>query len=188
MKRCLEDDPKGAVKGLQRIASLAEGISLSDEGSTTERDWLDQEGVNLWNISSLVRSQCQANDKKKHTGSEKDDGELVGALRWAAFRLVEAGLEPRPGIESLLHILQLASKTGATLSENGRNDLAGSVLTSAAKFEELLRNADDPEGTHRQARACAIVVYFSARMEAASKEGNRTVAEFMAQKMTGDEQ
>ncbi|KAF8919157.1 hypothetical protein CPB85DRAFT_1429788 [Mucidula mucida] len=150
-------------------------------------------GVNLWNISSLIRSQGQANDKKKHTGSEKDDGELVGALRLAAFRLVEAGLEPRPGIESLLHVLQLASKTGATLSaefnpENGRNDLAGSVLTSAARFEELLRNADDPEGTHRQARACAIIVYFSARMEAAFKEGNHTVAEFMAQKITGDEQ
>ncbi len=36
-------------------------------------------GVNLWNISSLIRSQGQANDKKQHTGSEKDDGELVGA-------------------------------------------------------------------------------------------------------------
>ncbi|KAF9029885.1 SPO22-domain-containing protein [Hymenopellis radicata] len=125
---------------------------------------------------------------KKRKNGGNDGLQSIKVCSFGCLRLVEAGLEPRPGIESLLHVLQLASKTGATLSENGRNDLAGSVLTSAAKFEELLRNADDPEGTHRQARACAIVVYFSARMEAASKEGNYTVAEFMAQKITGDEQ
>lgn len=61
--------------------------------------------------------------------------------------------------------------------------MAGSVLTSAAKaslfflchfvadlispqFEESLRNADDPDGLHRQAKACATIVYFSCRMEA----------------------
>ncbi|KAF8919136.1 hypothetical protein CPB85DRAFT_1429768 [Mucidula mucida] len=169
-KRCLEGDPKGAVKGLQRIASLAQSISFSDDGSTAERDWLDQEGVNLWNISSLIRSQGQANDKKQHTGSEKDDGELVGALRLAAFRLVEAGLEPRPASRGVLY------------------DAHGLLLSQVCLFEELLRNADDPEETHRQARACAIVVYFSARMESAFKEGNHTVAEFMGQKITGDEQ
>ncbi len=47
-KRCLEDDPKGAVKGLQRIASLSESISLSEDGSTAERDWLDQEGLRVY--------------------------------------------------------------------------------------------------------------------------------------------
>ncbi len=47
-KRCLEGDPKGAVKGLQRIASLAQSISFSDDGSTAERDWLDQEGLRVY--------------------------------------------------------------------------------------------------------------------------------------------
>lgn len=62
-------------------------------------------GVNLWNISGLIRK------------TSEDDGRLlVAALRHAAFRLIEAGLEMKPGIESLLHVLQLASKTGATLS------------------------------------------------------------------------
>ncbi|KAK0446558.1 uncharacterized protein EV420DRAFT_1313772 [Desarmillaria tabescens] len=196
------DDPKAAVrptlvKNLHRVASLAESFTEQRPRASKDcaelADGLDQEGVNLWNISSLVR-KCP-----------EDDGRaVVVALRLAAFRLVEAGLEPKPGIEcvypgcfpccvaypllALLHVLQMASKTGATLSELGNNDMAGSVLTSAAKFEELLRNAPDPDGTHRQARARAIVVYFSSRMEAAWKEGNHTVADFMSSKITDDDQ
>lgn len=88
-----------------------------------------------------------------------------------------------------------------TPSEVGNNVVAGCVLTSAAKvinvtdplstpdvrlqFEELLRNAGDPDGTHQQSIACATIVYHSSRMEAAWKEGNYTVAEFMSKKITG---
>ncbi|KAJ7461286.1 hypothetical protein B0H11DRAFT_119781 [Mycena galericulata] len=189
------------IEKLRHVASLAE--SFTEQRPKSNKSWLqlsdelDQEGVNLWNISGLVQ-------KTPH-----DEGRLlVGALRLAAFRLIEAGLELKPGIESvylaqfdsilcflivnlnqaLVHVLQLASKTGATLAEAGSGDVAGSVLTSAARFEELLRNAEDPDGTHRVDRACATIVYFSSRMEAAWKEGNHSVAAFMSQKITDDEQ
>lgn len=103
-------------------------------------------------------------------------------------------------------------------SEIGNNVVAGCVLTSAAKvinvtdplstpdvrlqFEELFRNAGDPDGTHQQSIACATIVYHASRMEAvcyspftrrsrdntlisqAWKEGNYTVAEFMSKKIT----
>ncbi|KAF8060777.1 meiosis protein SPO22/ZIP4 like-domain-containing protein, partial [Lyophyllum atratum] len=174
---------------LHQVASLAESFSEQRPRSNNKTwihlaDSLDQEGVNLWNISGLMRK------------TPEDDGLLVAALRLAAFRLIEAGLEMKPGIESsfyrtcqcLLHVLQLASKTGATISEVGRHDLAARVLTSAAKYEELLRNADDPDGGHRSAVACGAVIYFSSRMEAAWKENNCTVADFMSQKITDDDQ
>ncbi|KAJ7223591.1 meiosis protein SPO22/ZIP4 like-domain-containing protein [Mycena pura] len=166
------------IEKLRQVASLAE--SFAEQRPQSNKDWLqladqlDQEGVNLWNISGLVQ-------KTPHD-------ELVAALRLAAFRLIEAALESKPGIETLVHVLQLASKTGATLSDSGNGDVAGSVLASAARFEELLRNAEDAEGTHRADRACATIVYFSARMEAAWKEGNHSVAAWMAQKITDDEQ
>ncbi|KAJ6505845.1 meiosis protein SPO22/ZIP4 like-domain-containing protein [Mycena vitilis] len=169
------------IEKLRQVASLAE--SFTEQRPKSNKSWLqlsdelDQEGVNLWNISGLVQ-------KTPH-----DDGlVLVAALRLAAFRLIEAGLELKPGIETLVHVLQLASKTGATLSEAGNGDVAGSVLASAARFEELLRNAEDADGAHRVDRACATVVYFSSRMEAAWKEGNHSVAAFMSQKITDDEQ
>lgn len=96
----------------------------------------------------------------------------VYLVRHAAFRLIEAGLEPRPTIDSLLHVLQIASKTGATLAETGRSDKAGVVLSSAAKWEELVRTAKDGEkageGIEKK-KAGASVVYLSCRMDAVSR-------------------
>ncbi|KAJ6505545.1 hypothetical protein C8R45DRAFT_1209240 [Mycena sanguinolenta] len=182
------------IEKLRQVGSLAE--SFTEQRPKSNKNWLqlsdelDQEGVNLWNISGLVQK------------SPDDEGrKLVAALRLAAFRLIEAGIESKPGIETLIHVLQLASKTGATLSETGNGDVAGSVLASAARFEELLRNAEDADGAHRVDRASATIVYFSSRMEAvrvlltprfarrttfqAWKEGNQSVAAFMSQKITG---
>lgn len=166
-------------------------------------------------------------------------------VRLAGFRLIEAGLSENLDVDcqpsltmccgleteimaravraGLVHMVQLASKTGATLagkvfliprnsshspvshscdphhsspfwiilcSDNGKFELASSVLTSAAKvrlvsgiwalsccpfcmlwlfqFEQSLRNADDPKNLHQQSIAQATVVYYCSRMEAVS--------------------
>ncbi|KAJ3996387.1 meiosis protein SPO22/ZIP4 like-domain-containing protein [Lentinula boryana] len=164
------------IEKLGRISALAESFTdgrlKTDRDCTDLCDTLDQEGVTLWNISGLVSKYPD------------DDGRaMTGALRLAAFRLVEAGLEGKPGLETLIHVLGLASKTGATLSALGQYDVAASVLTSAAKYEELMRVEDDPDGTYRHSKTCVRTVYFSCRMESAWQEGNFTVAEFMAQKL-----
>ncbi|KAJ3982962.1 meiosis protein SPO22/ZIP4 like-domain-containing protein [Lentinula detonsa] len=164
------------IENLGRISALAESFTdgrlKADRDCTDLCDTLDQEGVTLWNISGLVSKYPD------------DDGRaMTGALRLAAFRLVEAGLEGKPGLETLIHVLGLASKTGATLSALGQYDVAASVLTSAAKYEEMMRVEDDPDGTYRHSKTCVRTVYFSCRMESAWQEGNCTVAEFMAQKL-----
>ncbi|KAG0701956.1 meiosis protein SPO22/ZIP4 like-domain-containing protein [Suillus ampliporus] len=175
----LKDGPnkdETVTKDLHKIASLAQAFSeqrLKSSKKSQLSDFLDQEGVNLWNASGVVRQ-----------GSAPDSRAVVAALRLAGFRLMEAGLEPKPDIEALLHILQIASKAGATLSEFGHNDTASSVLGCAAKYEEALRNIDDPSGTNQQAKACVTAVYLSTRMEAAWREGNEGLAAFMADKIT----
>ncbi|KAI9566962.1 meiosis protein SPO22/ZIP4 like-domain-containing protein [Boletus coccyginus] len=191
------------VKDLDHITSLAQSFSeqrpKSDKKSHLA-DALDQEGVNLWNASGLFR-QC----------SDDSCRPIIAALRLAGFRLMEAGLEAQPTIEvcaplyppitALLHMLQIACKTGITLSAAGNNESAACVLACAAKvhyffhcvplgshccvqYEEALRNVDDPEGQHLHARARVTIVYFSSRMEAAWKENNEGLATFMADKIT----
>ncbi|KAI0248099.1 hypothetical protein BJV78DRAFT_1132012, partial [Lactifluus subvellereus] len=123
-------------------------------------------------------------------------------VRLAGFRLIEAGLPENldvdcqpsffsvfavwtlSGLLGLVHMLQLASKTGATLADLGKGDLASNVLASAAKFEENLRNVDDPQNMHQQSIAQATVVYYCSRMEAAWKEGNDSVAQYMLRNIT----
>ncbi|KAG9314764.1 meiosis protein SPO22/ZIP4 like-domain-containing protein [Chiua virens] len=170
-----DDDPH-LVKELHHIASLAQTFSeqrLKASKKSHLADALDQEGVNLWNASGLFRQ-----------GSDGNCRPIVAALRLAGFRLMEAGLEAKSNIQALLHVLQIACKTGIMLSEVGNNETAASVLACAAKYEEALRNVDDPEGQHLHARARVTTVYFSSRMEAAWREKNDGLATFMADKIT----
>ncbi|KAF8446396.1 hypothetical protein L210DRAFT_982867 [Boletus edulis BED1] len=173
----IHSDDARVVKDLYHITSLAQSFSeqwLKSNKKSHLADALDQEGVNLWNASGLFRQ-----------GSDGNCRPIIAALRLAGFRLMEAGLEAKPTVEGLLHILQIACKTGITLSEVGNNESAACVLASAAKYEEALRNMDDPEGQHLHARAQVTIVYFSSRMEVAWRENNEGLATFMADKITG---
>ncbi|KAH9048810.1 hypothetical protein EDB84DRAFT_1434083 [Lactarius hengduanensis] len=168
------------VTELYELATLSERLVLLRSNSSRslpdhcQADVLDREGTYLWNHSSSMR--LMAGDQIPA---------VVAALRLAGFRLIEAGLPEDLDVDCLVHMLQLASKTGATLADSGKYELASSVLTSAAKFEQCLRNADDPKNIHRQSIAQATVVYYCSRMEAAWKEGNDSVAHYMLRNITG---
>ncbi|KAA1468362.1 hypothetical protein DENSPDRAFT_459873 [Dentipellis sp. KUC8613] len=167
------------VKDLFELSALAEKLVLlrprpSSEWQTVA-DALDREGTYLWNESSAVRP-----------GLDDQITTLVAALRLSGFRLIEAGLPSKRNLEVLIHMLQLASKAGTTLADVGKVELAASVLGSAAKYEECLRSIEDPQGAHQQSRAQATVVYYCSRMEAAWKEGNDSLADYMLQNITDD--
>ncbi|KAI0327295.1 hypothetical protein GY45DRAFT_1355763 [Cubamyces sp. BRFM 1775] len=168
---------------LVHLSVLAESISRHRPRAKKDQQWaqraddLDSEGVALWNASVV---QKDVPDDAYRT--------VCAAMRLAGFRLIEAGMEHKPGIQTLVHVLQLASKAGASLADVGETTLAAGVLGSAAKYVDLLRAADDPENGHGQARARAIILYYSSRMEAASREGNSGVAEFMLEKVSENDQ
>ncbi|OCH94172.1 hypothetical protein OBBRIDRAFT_810677 [Obba rivulosa] len=188
---------------LHQIAVLAETFTSQRPRSNKKwlalADGLDRQGVWLWNASALIQEgpddECRAvfaacEPLRLFPTSDRSLNLLTCAVRLAGFRLVEAGLEQKPGVETLIHVLQLASKAGASLSETGSNALAASVLACAAKvvltYEESLRGTEDSQGLHSQAKARATVQYYSSRMEAAWREKNDAVAEFMLQKITGE--
>ncbi|KAI0318005.1 meiosis protein SPO22/ZIP4 like-domain-containing protein [Amylostereum chailletii] len=169
------------LSDLNELVSLAEQLLIhrsqfSRDQYSQVADTLDREGTSLWNVSSSIRPTSEV--------PESETASVIAALRLSALRLIEAGLPPKCGIDALVHMLQLASKTGTTLAEVGKSDMASTVLTSAAKYEESLRNAKDPQGAYQQAKAQATAVYYCSRMEVAWKEGNATLAEYMLQKLT----
>ncbi|KAL9715614.1 hypothetical protein Ac2012v2_000056 [Leucoagaricus gongylophorus] len=173
------------VQNLHQVASLAE--SFSEQRPRSNSNWshladnLDQEGSELAQFP--IKFYFTPQQPLIHQGLV-----LVGAIRLAAFRLIEAGLELKPSIETLVHLLRIASKTGNTLSEIKKNDVAATILTAAAKYEEMLRSLDDSDKVNQQSVACATVVYFSTRMEAAWREGNYAVAEYASHMIMSDDQ
>ncbi|KAL5534754.1 hypothetical protein ACEPAG_1218 [Sanghuangporus baumii] len=173
-----KDGRSTLLEDLQRLAALGETFSGQRTRSKMGADMadvLDREGVHLWNISRLIWQGTGSNEERS----------LFAAFRLSGFRLIEAGIEQKPSMETLINVLGLASKAGTALSESGKNDIAASVLSSAAKFEEQLRNSeDDGDGTHEQAKARVVVLYYCSRMLAAWQGGNDAIAQFMLEKIT----
>ncbi|KAH6880612.1 hypothetical protein BKA70DRAFT_1378100 [Coprinopsis sp. MPI-PUGE-AT-0042] len=139
-------------------------------------------GRDLQKVANLAETFAETRSKGGKALAPLFDA-LDQEVRYAAFRLIEAGMEAKPSVETLLHIVQTASKTGLSLAEAGNIVIAGSVLTTAAKFEEMLRNACNSDDVHQRPVASATVMYLCSRMELAWKEGNLTLAEFMSKKI-----
>ncbi|KAI0651244.1 hypothetical protein C8Q79DRAFT_1100071, partial [Trametes meyenii] len=152
---------------LLRLSTLAESLSKHRPRAKKVDDWLqrvdelDHQGVTLWNASVVQKDIA---DDVYHSA--------CAAMRLASFHVIGAGMEHKPGIQTLIHLLQLASKAGSSLADVGDVTLAAGVLGSAAKYVDQLRAADDPQNAHAQARARTIVLYYSSRMEAAFREHN----------------
>jgi len=69
----------------------------------------NRKGVNLWNISGLMLRGADENEYQNVAickwlcATPLDRLLTLGEVRLAAFRLVEAGLETKPGTESKLN-------------------------------------------------------------------------------------
>ncbi|KAG9017874.1 hypothetical protein FRB93_004685 [Tulasnella sp. JGI-2019a] len=158
------------VERLSRIASLSE--SFSYPGS-------QEESVALWNYSLAFRPEGN---------SELHHARIFAFLRLASYRLIEAGMHRDAGIQTLIHVLQLATKAASALFECEEANRAGSILTRAADLEARLQKAEDPTNEFGRAKAGAIVSYYSSRMEGAWREDNEPVSFFMLKQATSDQQ
>ncbi|CUA77764.1 hypothetical protein RSOLAG22IIIB_06771 [Rhizoctonia solani] len=167
---------------LSRLNDLLDQFSSSRNVKKRTRndevaDVLDREGVQLWNASILLRGI-------QVPGETESRKRVFASLRLAAFRLIEAGSDVPPTVESLIHLLQLASKTATALSECS-DDRARGVMMSAADYESQLKNLkeDDRDVPSKES---ATAQYYCGRMDAAWKDGNESVAFFMLEQATDE--
>ncbi|CAE6413964.1 unnamed protein product [Rhizoctonia solani] len=167
---------------LGRLNNLLDQLSSSRNAKRRTRndeaaDMLDREGVQLWNASILLRGI-------QDQGEPESRKRVFASLRLAAFRLIEAGSDVPPTVESLVHLLQLASKTATALS-GCDDDRARSVMMSAADYESQLKNLrdDDRDVPNKES---ATAQYYCGRMETAWKDGNESVAFFMLEQATDE--
>ncbi|KAG9058326.1 hypothetical protein FS842_010052 [Serendipita sp. 407] len=171
-----QKEARDVAQALHSIAKLAESFTklrnASDEiVAETFIDQLDVEGVGLWNMSIFM--------------AKNDDvpTEVFAAVRYAGFRLIEAGLDANPSQQALVTILELSSKVGMAFAAVDA-ELADEVLTNAASYERslnVLPHSIDPSAAQNRARA--TVVYYTSRMEAAWKQNNLDVATYMQKKI-----
>ncbi|CAE7228948.1 unnamed protein product [Rhizoctonia solani] len=167
---------------LNHLNNLLEQLSSSRNAKKRTRseeaaDVLDREGVQLWNASILLRGI-------QNQGGAESRKRVFASLRLAAFRLIEAGSDVPPTAESLVHLLQLGSKTATALSECN-DDRARSVMMSAADYESQLKTLKD-EDRDMPSKETAAAQYYCGRMIAAWKDGNESVAFFMLEQATDE--
>ncbi|KAF8310846.1 hypothetical protein DL93DRAFT_2099158 [Clavulina sp. PMI_390] len=120
---------------------------------------------------------------------------IFATLRLAAFRLIEAGLEPQPdgdtcqqdgsrafwSASSIPRVYPPPLMGTDSIPACGRHDTAMEILSAGAQYEESLRATDDELGVDAKSKSSAILSYYISRMEAAWSDANESVAYFMLQ-------
>ncbi|KAG8907771.1 hypothetical protein FRB99_002270 [Tulasnella sp. 403] len=166
----VHDDPESISRKIVDVIKLVDRLLGSKSTDASILDGLDNEGVAIWNISALLRPT-------ENTPSEQV--KIFAFVRLLSYRLIEAGMERRPTVSTMIRVLQLATKTASALTACDEMNYASGVLTRAAKLEQDLKDVEDPNNENTKSKAGAIASYYSSRMEGACKENNESVAWFM---------
>ncbi|KAJ8488783.1 hypothetical protein ONZ51_g3351 [Trametes cubensis] len=168
-KRKLSPEPHVAYSDIQSILAR-----LKPKLSSKKPDW-DALRTDLVHLSVLAESISRHRPRAKKDQQwiqRADDLDSQGVTLWNASVV-------QKDVPDDAYRTVCAANVGETT-------LAAGVLGSAAKYVDLLRVADDPENGYEQARARAIILYYSSRMEVAFREGNSGVAEFMLEKVSAE--
>ncbi|KAL7416796.1 hypothetical protein BDY24DRAFT_378277 [Mrakia frigida] len=140
------------------------------------QDFLDGEGVLIWNRSGEYKSQ--------ESGKKE---EVFGAMRHAAFRLIEAGYDGVVDATGATRLLVLGSKAGAALTLAGKDVEAETVLVKCAAYEEQVSHLPPSRSEgESQERAKAVTQYYSARTESMFQKGMLEPALYMFKQATDE--
>ncbi|KAL7418298.1 sporulation-specific protein 22 [Cryptotrichosporon argae] len=150
-----------------------------DRSSKTEAarksDWIDNEGVQLWNLGLRAARSTPAD-------ASQDDLLILAFLKHASYKLVEAATDDDAVGPFLVRLLSLASKTVvAYLTAEDRNS-ASSLAEQASLHEgRLCTTAIPVDQADLKARAAALVAFYMARCDVAIADNNESLAFMMIQ-------
>ncbi|WVQ72986.1 hypothetical protein IAR50_002549 [Cryptococcus sp. DSM 104548] len=142
------------------------------EAEQVKVDWLDTEGVHLWNLASQVGRTTPNNPSLS-----KEVIAIVVALRLTGYRILEAATDPKGPTAFIVRLLGLTAKTMSSLLDAGKTAVASQLAVQGAEFEQTLISANNTQapGEMKQ-QVSSLVWFYCARIELLLKEGNYNFA------------
>ncbi|OXH27229.1 hypothetical protein J008_04781 [Cryptococcus neoformans] len=135
-------------------------------------DWLDTEGVHLWNLASQVNRATPTTPELS-----KDELSTVAALRLTGFRLVEAATDIKGPATFVVRLLGLTAKTMTALLEAGNTPIASQLALQGAEYEQLITSSFTiKEPSEFKQKVTVLVWYYMARIDFLLREGNDSFA------------
>lgn len=135
-------------------------------------DWLDTEGVHLWNLASQVNRATPTTPELS-----KDELSTVAALRLTGFRLVEAATDIKGPATFVVRLLGLTAKTMTALLEAGNTPIASQLALQGAEYEQLITSSITiKEPSEFKQKVTVLVWYYMARIDFLLREGNDSFA------------
>ncbi|ODN81471.1 hypothetical protein L202_01898 [Cryptococcus amylolentus CBS 6039] len=142
------------------------------EAEQVKVDWLDTEGVQLWNLASQVGRTTPVNPTLS-----KEDIAIVAALRLTGYRILEAATDTKGPMAFVVRLLGLTAKTMGALLDAGKTAVASQLAVQGAEFEQTLLSATDPQDSGEiKQQVSSLVWFYCARIDLLLKEGNDTFA------------
>ncbi|KIR81177.1 hypothetical protein I306_01720 [Cryptococcus gattii EJB2] len=157
-----------------------DGDGDSGEAEQVKIDWLDTEGVHLWNLASQVNRATATTPELS-----KDELSTVAALRLTGFRLVEAATDIKGPTTFLIRLLGLTAKTMTALLEAGKAPMASQLALQGAEYEQLITSSTTiKEASELKQKVTVLVWYYMARIDFLLREGNDSFAYDLLYKAT----
>ncbi|ORX40756.1 hypothetical protein BD324DRAFT_647669 [Kockovaella imperatae] len=150
------------------------------DGDAQKADWLDTEGVSIFN-------QARAASKRYEGNAEiKEDLDIAAQVRLTAYKMIEAASDSKPRPSQLQRDLYLLSRTAAAVMASNQKAKLEELLTHGAELEQDIRTVLSGKHSADTAEVLgSILDFYLVRIDFAFNEDNAQLASTIARKALG---
>nr|ODO00485.1 hypothetical protein L204_02479 [Cryptococcus depauperatus CBS 7855] len=125
------------------------------EAKPMKTDWLDREGVQLWNLASEIGRTTPCNPSLS-----KEELATIAALRLTGFRLVEITTDLKGPINFIVRLLGLVAKTITALLDAGKISTASQLSLQGAEYEQMIIDKLPLKGSEEFEQRLSVLIWF----------------------------